>query len=158
MIVLLVEDQEQEIKRVKEALRKFGFKIAIAKTLYDAMRLLNQLGNKLSGIITDLHFPQGTEPGRWDKIPYEFLDNTKPCGFAIVAEATKRGIPVVICSDIDHHFAYYAKYFVGALEVLHPYKRIPFIMDRKDWEGCAQELQRLLKGGMSDEKSHGCDK
>ena len=144
MIVLLIEDQENELERAKEVLRNFGFKTAVATNLYDALRLLKQLERRIMGIVTDLHFPQGYEPGRWNVIPPELNDPTKPCGFAIVAEATKRGIPVVVCSNIDHHFAEYAKITIQALEALHPIQKIPFIMDSKDWQSAAQALGKLL--------------
>ena len=73
MVVLLVEDRDEEIEQAKEVLKTFGFKSAIAKDLYNALRLLEQHSPVIEGIITDIHFPEGYEPGRWpDKILHKF--------------------------------------------------------------------------------------
>ena len=140
-IVLVVEDIPEEQRRAKDALTRHGFRAAVAGTLQDALRIWKGLGNKLDGIITDLHFPERSE-GAADR-----LDSSKPCGIAIVAEATRRGIPVVVCSNINHHFAEYLKIVIDVLSLQHPLKRIPFIMDAKDWDRAAQEIKTLTSEG-----------
>jgi CheY-like chemotaxis protein len=123
-IILLVEDTAAERERAKQAIMGRGYKAAVATNLQDAHRIMDQLQGKIVGIVTDLHFPE-----RADR-----PDATKPCGLAVVAEATRRNIPVAVCSDIDHHHADYAKVVVETLAMCHPAKFIPFVMDSKDWD------------------------
>lgn len=139
-IVLLVEDNMEEQARAKEVLVAKGFRVVVAGTLKDALRILKQLEGKLSGIVTDLHIPESTAA------PYaEAQKVSQPRGLAIVAEATLRAMPVVICSDINHHHARYIQIVVTALERHYPFSRLPFIMDAKDWNRAVQELQTLIQ-------------
>jgi CheY-like chemotaxis protein len=43
-IILIVEDMPAEQNEAKEVPRKYGFRVAIAATLSDALRIWNQLG------------------------------------------------------------------------------------------------------------------
>jgi CheY-like chemotaxis protein len=138
-IVLLVEDLPEEQEKAKKALAEHGFKVAVTSTLQDALRIWKSLEGKICGIITDLHFPESTSNNLGASDP------NKACGFAIVAEATRKGVPVVVCSNIDHHFCEYAKIVVEVLEGFHPLKRIPFVIDSKNWERAVEQLQNLLK-------------
>lgn len=138
MIILVVEDLKEEQERAKEALRGLGFKPAVAGTLMDAYRIFTSLGERISGIITDIHFLEEND-----------ADAIKPCGLAVVAWAVTNGIPVAVCSDIDHHHAWYIKSVIDALAD-HPgyvdVADIPMIMDRKDWTRAGEELKKLIIG------------
>lgn len=137
-VVLLIEDLADEQEKAKQALIEAGFKPAITSTMSDAFIIWKALEEKLAGVITDLHFPERTgNDERWS-------DPNKPCGLAIIAEATQAGIPIVVCSNIDHHFAEYVKKVISVFELYHPLKHIPFVMDRKDWKQAAEELRKLL--------------
>lgn len=137
-IVLVVEDLADEQEKAKQALVEAGFKPAVTSTLGDAFRIWKSLEGKLAGVITDLHFPEKTSNDeRGD-------DPNKPCGLAIIAEATQTGMPIVVCSDINHHFAEYVNKVISVFELYHPLKRIPFVMDRKDWKRATEELKNLL--------------
>ena len=138
MIILIVEDLPEEQQRAKEAAIAQGFKPAVTSTLDDALRIWKSLEGKLAGIVTDLHFPERTSDNP------KLSDPEKPCGLAIIALATKKGTPVVICSNINHHFAEYIKEVVGAFESYHPLKKIPFTMDQKDWNRSVKELKNLI--------------
>jgi CheY-like chemotaxis protein len=138
LLVLLVEDEANEQARAKEALSALGYRVAVAGTYSDAVRLLEQLRNVLVGVVTDLHIPEsstGSEAAQ---------DASAPRALGVVASAALTGVPAVVCSDVDHHFADYLKVVVQALERAHPLGTIPFIMDRKDWERAARELERLI--------------
>ncbi len=137
-IILVVEDVPEEQTRAKDALVRHGFKAVVAGTLHDALRIWDGLKDAVSGVITDLHFPERSE-GR-----DEHIDSSRPCGIAIAAEAVRRGVPVVVCSNIDHHFADYLRIVIDVLSVQHPLRRIPFIMDAKDWDRAATELRKLI--------------
>lgn len=133
-IVLLVEDLPDERVRAKAALAACGYKVAVTASLAGALRIWEGLGANLKGIVTDLHFPERADDG----------DASKPAGLAIVAEAVRRGVPVVVCSSINHHYADYLKIVVEVLASAHPLQSIPFVMDRKDWDRAARELQLLI--------------
>jgi hypothetical protein len=136
-IVLLIEDLPVEQEKAKQALAEHGFRAAVTSTLSDALRIWNSLEGKLFGIITDLHFPERTSDNP------NASDPNKPCGFAIIAEATKKGTPVVVCSNVNHHFCEYAKIVIETLAGYHPLKRIPFVMDNKNWTKSVEELMKL---------------
>ncbi|MEK7130534.1 MAG: hypothetical protein AAB793_02660, partial [Patescibacteria group bacterium] len=92
----------------------------------------NMLKDKLSGIVTDLHFPQMDF-----NHPKDSAD--KPSGFAVIIQAVEAKIPVVVCSNIDHHFADYAQIVIKGLENISGQK-IPFVMDDKNWQRAVEEL------------------
>lgn len=137
-IVLLIEDLPEEQEKAKKALAEHGFRAAVTSTLSDALRIWKSLEGKLAGIITDLHFPQSSSDNP------NASDPNKPCGFAIIAEATRRGMPVVVCSNIDHHFCEYAKIVIDTFEKFHPLKKIPFVMDNKNWNNAVEKLIKLV--------------
>lgn len=138
-IVLIVEDLPEEQARAKEAAMAAGFRPAITATLNDAFRIWKSLEGKLAGVITDLHFPEMTSENS------EYSDASKPCGLAIVAEATAKGIPVVVCSNINHHFVDYPKKVIDVLATFHPVGSIPFVMDAKDWARAVVELNNVIE-------------
>jgi CheY-like chemotaxis protein len=138
--ILIVEDAPEQIEIAKKALCLLGFnKIAVAKTLADAKRLIETLKPCLNGIITDLHFPEAE--GAFN----ETAD--KPNGLAIVAEAVKQNIPVAVCSDINHHFCAYAKDVVNVLasHQSYCYQLIYFGLDNKDWHAAGLGLKGIIK-------------
>lgn len=137
-IILVVEDLPEEQLKAKLAVDSLGFKAVVVSTLDDAFRVWNKLGSKISAILTDVHFPQSEKT---------FTDAGVPNGLAIVAEAVKDGIPVAVCSSIDHHAAGYVSYVLRVLETHPNYSsvgKIPFGMDRKDWDRTASELVTLV--------------
>ncbi len=138
-IVLLIEDLPEEQEKAKKALTEYGYRAAVTSTLDDALRIWKSLEGKLAGIITDLHFPERTSNSP------DASDPNKPCGFAIIAKATEKGTPVVVCSNVNHHFCEYAKIVIETLEKFHPRKRIPFVMDNKNWDRAVEELEKITK-------------
>ena len=135
-IVLLVEDDAQEAVKATKILRGHGFKVMIATNLTEALEYSRMLEGKLSGIVTDLHFPQ-----MGFGHPKDSAD--KPSGFAVIIQAILANVPVVVCSNIDHHFADYAQVVIKGLEKMGG-QPIPFIMDRKDWQRAAEKLINIL--------------
>ena len=135
-IILLIEDLPEEQSKARDLLLAKGYKVAIAWNLKDAKRLWKKLQNVISGILTDLHFPEGANLNK---------DTSKnPCGFVPVAWALLHNIPVSICSNIDHHFAQFLQDLVFNLEDLSG-KPIPFTMDSKDWEKALENLEMLME-------------
>jgi len=134
-IILIVEDMASEQAIAKQTAVENGFAVVLAANLTDAVRLWNNLGEKICGVVTDLHFPE-KEGGK---------DVANPTGLAIVMDAVVKGIPVSVCSNIDHHYAEYLKVIIAGLEKLSG-KRIPFTMDRKDWGVAIAELKKIIGG------------
>ena len=136
-VILLVEDDAQEAVKATKILREHGFKVMIATNLTEALEDSRMLEGKLSGIVTDLHFPQmGFDH------PKDSAD--KPSGFAVIIQALLANVPVVVCSNIDHHFADYAQVVIKGLEKMSG-QPIPFIMDEKNWQRAAEQLINLLQ-------------
>lgn len=135
-IVLLVEDNEQEVVAATKILREHNFKVVAATNLTDAMSYFKVMESRLSGVVTDLHFPQKDY-----EHPKDSAD--KPSGFAVIVQALLANVPVVVCSNIDHHFAEYVQIVLQGLEKISG-RSIPFIMDNKDWKKAAEKLINIL--------------
>lgn len=136
MIILLVEDKPEELEKAKEIFFSQGFKVAVATTLKGAFRLIETLKGRLKAVVTDLHYPESDEvPGA-----------DKPNGLALMCYCIRANIPVVICSDINHHWCAYTK---DVIETLGYYsgKQVPFIMDKKDWKRAGEELLKIIPKG-----------
>lgn len=139
-IILVVEDLPEEQEKAKLAVRSAGFTCAVTPTLAGAERMFKTLEGKISGVVTDLHFPESD---------YVHPKNTPdlPCGLAVIAEAIERKIPVAVCSNIDHHFAEYPRKVIAALGRMSAYGLVPFGMDSKNWDAAVAALATILNGG-----------
>ena len=139
-IVLVVEDLPEEQEKARLAVHNAGFVCAVTPTLAGAERMFKTLEGKISGVVTDLHFPESD---------YSHPKNTATasCGLAVVAEAIEHKIPVVVCSDIDHHFAEYPRKVITALGRMSVYGPVPFGMDSKNWQTAVAALVKSMKGG-----------
>lgn len=131
-VILLIEDLPEEQTKARNLLLAAGYKVVIAGNLADAKRLWKKLHDVISGILTDLHFPEKENLNK-DTSNY-------PCGLVAVTWALLQNLPVSICSDIDHHYAMYLRDLVANLQELAG-KRVPFTMDSKDWEKALKNLE-----------------
>lgn len=118
--ILVVEDSVEQFEVLANILKEKGCWHILAKNLEEAQAAL-QTGS-FDGVLTDLHFPES-----------ELANNAPPCGFAVLVMCLEKALPVVVVSDINHHFAAYAKIVVDGISKLHPKGNIPFVMDSKDW-------------------------
>ncbi len=132
-IVLVAEDIFEEQAKAKKAVLESGNKPVIGGNLRDINRLWDKLGERISGILTDIHFPE------WDG-----SQDNNPSGLAVVVRAAQEGIPVSICSDINHHFTLYLEMVVKGLRELTG-QEIPFTIDRKDWQVAMDKLKEIQK-------------
>lgn len=139
-IILIVEDLPEEQEKAKLAVRNAGFTCVVTPTLAGAERMFKTLEGKISGVVTDLHFPESD---------YVHPKNTAElaCGLAVVAEAIERNIPVAVCSNINHHFAEYPRIVIRALGRTSKYGAVPFGMDFKNWDAAVAALATILNGG-----------
>lgn len=128
-IILLVEDDQLGQKLAKKQLTEAGFGIVIADNLESAKKMMEKVS--VSGIVTDIHFPQRPES----------KDAEKPSGIAVVAIAVEQKIPVVIFSSFGHE-ADYLKDFAKSLEKVGGME-IPFV--GKNPQRATAEIKRLME-------------
>lgn len=136
-VILVVEDKKEEQVLAKKAVADSGYGVILCENLSDAKSMIKSYSSKLSGIITDLHFPE------------RILDTNlnKPAGLAILTLAVSENIPVVVCSDIDNHQSDYVKDVISYLSEHTMYGGIPFSVDRKDWEKSVKQINAIIAKG-----------
>jgi hypothetical protein len=137
-IILIVENVAEEQEKAKQAAIKAGTTPVLAATLEDFDRIFESLKGKISGVITDLHFPEN------EKLVARKGEAEKPNGLAVVATAVENSLAIVVCSDIDHHYAAYLKRVMRMMEKSASFP-IPFTMDSKDWDWSCSQLKTILK-------------
>ena len=84
------------------------------------------------GVITDLMFPKSKGA------------KEEPNGLSVIVSCIHSGIPVVVCSDTDHHDVVYLKTVFPVLGSAHPKGEIPIILDNKDWTKAVASLLNLM--------------
>lgn len=99
---------------------QFAANLKVAKEKIEFVQRLT--GTARVGVITDLMFP--LEKG----------GKEEPNGLGVIAECIGAKLPVVVCSDTDHHDVNWLKPVFPALARAHPAGNIPVILDKKDWE------------------------
>lgn len=122
--IIVVEDKIEELQKACDLVMAKGFMPLACSTNENAIDTIKKYqGKGLIGVLTDLHFPvrEGGSP-------------EGASGLHIVYKALEAGIPVVICSDIDHHKADWANDLVKAVEKATGKKVAGFVQDSKNWE------------------------
>jgi DNA-binding NtrC family response regulator len=132
MKILLIEDTSEQISIAIKLLQENGHQFLVAHNLEEATLAIKT--GTFDGALTDLHLPEK-----------DGLETTPPCGFAVLALCAEKALPVVVVSDINHHFAVYAVIVVEALAKLHPSGKIPFVMDSKNWSQGLELLAEVVK-------------
>lgn len=84
------------------------------------------------GVITDLMFPGGSGKG------------VQANGIAVILMAIEHKIPIVVCSDTDHHEVGFVPKLAATLAQLHPAGKIPVILDKKNWDKAVAEVVAML--------------
>ena len=119
-----MEDNPVELQKACDLVAARGMMPLPCATHKDAIEsILSYQPKGLVGILTDLHFPiaEGKNP-------------EGACGLHVVHLALTMGMPVAICSDIDHHYATWANDLVRDVEKATGRKVAGFIQDSKNWE------------------------
>lgn len=144
LVFLIVEDRPDEMEKAINALetgikRTFGDdKRFLIQTASSLMNASYHMKINLSGIITDLNFPQ---------LNGRTVDT--PCGLAVVAEAIERKIPVAVCSDFGNHpDMHYAHTVVNTLSRLSEHGPI-FVEGSKNWDKAVAALIDTTKAARS---------
>jgi hypothetical protein len=137
-VILIIEDTIQHQEAAKKAAAESGYGAIVVATLDDARRMIDVHGNRISGIVTDLHFPENDRDAKPEK----------PAGLAVIVYAINAHLPIAVCSDINNHYARYAKEIVDFLAPHAVGGEIPFTMNEKSWTQAIDSLTTLiLKGG-----------
>ncbi|MBI2355967.1 MAG: hypothetical protein HYV13_02045 [Candidatus Doudnabacteria bacterium] len=124
-IVLLVEDTQEEADSALRILKERGNKVLLAQTYEQARAIWETVD--VQAILTDLFYPEKTG-----------ADATTPCGISIAIEAKMTGVPVAICSRVEHHsceWLWKAWLSMG----------IP-VSEAKDWQWTINQLFLILQG------------
>lgn len=160
-IIVIVEDKEEEQKRALDAIKlalcpggdeemwariipnspQVGLKEAKTLILFASdldtaltrIKFLEEVGSTgMTGAITDLMFPKTTGA------------KEEPNGLGVIVACIHSGVPVVVCSDTDHHDVGYLKTVFPVLSSAHPKGEIPVILDTKDWDAAVSLLLKQL--------------
>jgi hypothetical protein len=75
--------------------------------------------------------------------PFEKNGKEEPNGMTILATCIRENLPVVICSDTDHHEVNYLRDVFPILGKAHSKGEIPLIFDKKNWIKAVSELRRV---------------
>ena len=164
-IIVVVEDKISEQENALEAIKAFygpteemprleiipgcpQVGLADAKTLVLFASNLNTAKSRVEflrklmitaevGVLTDLMFP--VEKG----------GEEEPNGLGVIAECIEAGVPVVVCSDTDHHAVGWLRTTFPILGKAHPIGNIPVILDTKDWVKAIGLLAEVMGGPSS---------
>ena len=132
MRILLIEDTAEQIEIAVKLLQENGHQCLVAQNLEEAKFAIET--GTFDGALTDLHLPEKNG-----------VEKTPPCGLAVLVLCAEKALPVAVVSDIDHHFAAYAKIVVEGIAKLHPAGKIPFVMDSKNWSQGLNLLMEVVK-------------
>lgn len=98
--VLIIDDSNDNLQLAMQVLP--AQKIVLATGPEEAMRYLNLPGQTFDAVLTDMHMRPDKLYGSLSLDTYGVTE-TIPYGFAVILEATKRGIPVAVVTDANHH-------------------------------------------------------
>lgn len=138
-IILIIEDLKDEQEKAKRAAASLGLGFVVVETLEDFDRIIETMKTKVSGIVTDLHFPERSKMHDADN------HAGNPNGLAVIAAAIRLGLPISVCSNINNHFAAYLTRVVATFEKFSPYGSIPFTMNTKDWNKAFEQLMQIIQ-------------
>ena len=139
--VLIVDDSQANLTLAMQVLP--GQQIALVTSVGDALRLLRLKGKTFNAVLTDMHMPPDAFYGSLNLDSYG-IKETVPCGFAIMLEATQRGIPVAVVTDANHHQDWVSAMFDHIREATVNGQKVLFFNNiGKRWD---RALQCLLEG------------
>ncbi|MSU55276.1 MAG: response regulator [Candidatus Taylorbacteria bacterium] len=97
-LVLVIDDQEQNLRIAEAVLGKHS--VVVARSFQDAMLKLGE--NYFDAVLTDMDMPPDKYYSSLNLDHYA-VDEKIQYGFAVVLEMTRRGMPVAVVTDGNHH-------------------------------------------------------
>lgn len=136
--VLIVDDSEENLSTTMTLL--VGQQILPVKRLEDAVKYLHMEGKTFDAVLTDMQMPPDKTYGALNLDGYG-INETVPYGFAVILEATKRGIPVAVVTDANHHQDWVSAMFDSIKEVNVNGQRVLFFNNiGKRWDKALKAL------------------
>ena len=140
--VLVVDDKHMNLEIAMA--RLVGQQMVLADSPSNAMKYLElPAGEKGEGsfdaVLTDLNMPPDKMYGALNLDQYA-LDDEVPAGISIMFEATKRGIPVAIVTDANHHRDWFSAMFDSHKEATVNGKKVVFNNSGKQWDHALKKL------------------
>lgn len=131
-LVLIVEEDFDQVKLVKQALKEMNAHAIITNNLEDGLSFLMSTHSVIAGAITSIYYPSadGMDDGRDD------IDNPK--GLKFIEACVIKGVKVAVCSNSDHNFEGRIKEF-EANPKYHG-KTIFLSLGTKDWKSSVYNL------------------
>jgi CheY-like chemotaxis protein len=100
MKVLVIDDAARNIEAAHTTLKEH--EVTTCSTIQDAYSVLERNKGSYDAVLTDLFLPLGSFRGAMSGSA-EKPDEELPAGLIFALKAASLGIPVVICTDADHH-------------------------------------------------------
>jgi CheY-like chemotaxis protein len=151
-MVLVIDDTEENLQ--KAITRLPGHQLLLAKSPEDAMRLLNLGGKMPDAVLTDMQMPPDKTYGSLNLDVYGVTEKIHS-GFAMMLEATKRGIPVAIVTDGNHHHDWASAMFDHIKEATVNGRLVLFYNSiGKNWDLALKELMDRVEAMEVSELHH----
>jgi hypothetical protein len=170
--ILCVESDPNEMERAKKAIKNAGYEfngllVPCSREIGGGIEIFKTAIENSSGVLTTLYF----NPFGYKTIAnYGYGTNKPPAGLMIIIHALSRGIPAVICSDMDmgvggredptyHHGDKYAWlydwYFFNERKpsrTAMPHKKyslLPtYLIGEKNWDRAVEVLHILMEASI----------
>ncbi|HBI17319.1 MAG TPA: hypothetical protein DDY52_04215 [Candidatus Moranbacteria bacterium] len=160
--ILCIEDKPGEMEKAKKAIETAGYRaetllMPCSKKIGGGIEIVKAAIEKADEVLTDLHFiPFGT------KMAVDYEEGDLPAGLVIIIHALGKGVPAVVCSDMDtggnenyHHGKRYSWLFDWYFfEKCAPSKKYPdydygplmptYLIGEKDWDRAIEVLEILM--------------
>jgi|GEM_PF-880786 len=150
--VLVIDDTPANLN--KAIVRLLGHQLLLVKSPEDAMRLLNLGGKMPDAVLTDMQMPPDKVYGSLNLDVYGVTEKIHS-GFAMMLEATKRGIPVAIVTDGNHHQDWASAMFDHIKEATVNGQPVKFYNDiGKNWDWALKELMDHVEAMKVSELYH----
>lgn len=138
--VLIVDDSHENLELAMRVLP--GQQICPVSSMEQAVRLLRMEGKTFDAVLTDMHMPPD-KTYRSLNLDIYGIKETVPYGFAMMLEATRRGIPVAIVTDANYHMDWVSAMFSNIKDATVNGQKVLFLNNiGKRWDIA---LKRLME-------------
>jgi len=141
--ILVVDDRKENLEIATE--RLVGQQIVLANSPAEGFKYLKMCGSKEDSfdvVLTDLNMKPDNMYGSSLNLSQYSPTAEVPAGLSIMFEATKRGIPVAIVTDANHHQDWFSAMFDHCKESEVNGQKVVFYSGGKEWDFA---LKRLME-------------